>query len=647
MKGLSLLLVLVALVFWGCDDEDSSGGDTDQSLVDQKPDESDGEDEDLNSDTSLGDSQDSELGDLSPDLGQDVAADEGEDLSPDEQQEVDQQAEVVEPVGDCNDGIDNDGDGYIDWGYDLGCVNAEDDEISGSRAEEMGFTTFDVGAESLVIYVSASQGSDDNDGLSAATAVATLTKGAELVRDNSNDFLLLRRGDTWRGERLNRFKSGLDAEHPLVIASYGESQARPRIEIDGNFIDHNGRVRNHVALVGLELVSFPKIVGDAAFDGATGGGLRYVGGGANLLVEDCHFVHCELVVQSYGDGQHYEDVEIRRNIAELNYHVDTCGQNNAFRPSGMYASHVDGLTIEENLFDHNGWNEEVETACATMYNHNFYLNADDLVLRDNLIARASSMGIKMRSDSSGDAQGLLFEGNFFVDGEIGLGIGGNTDEAYRFVDATIRDNVFSQVGLGNPTERNFSWMLDMAGIDQALVERNYFLHQPWYGNAYGIHVGSSWQRGIEIRDNFFYELKGRALRVEASSSWDSVLVDANTFVDPTGGECLVQHSGGFAAVTYSNNRYSSSTPSESFCGELEGDLAAWEAASGETGASVFTANYQDPSRTISTYAQSLGLGASLSDFLAVAKTRSRHNWDERYGAAAINSYIKAGFEPAD
>ncbi len=84
--------------------------------------------------------------------------------------------------------------------------------------------------------------------------------------------------------------------------------------------------------------------------------------------------------------------------------------------------HVNHLTIEGNVFDHNGWNEDVSSACATMYNHNMYLNANGLVIRDNIIARASSMGIKMRSDSTGDADDLVFENNLFVDGEIGSAI---------------------------------------------------------------------------------------------------------------------------------------------------------------------------------------------------------------------------------
>ncbi len=545
----------------------------------------------------------------------------------------------------CGDGIDNDGDGLVDWQRDLGCANQDDDDESAApRADEDGFTTFDASAGSQIVYVSSSAGDDANDGSSPSAAVATLGRAAELVRDGEHDFMLLRRGDTWRGESLGRFKSGQDAEHPLVVAGYGDELELPRVEIDRNFIDHNGQARDYVALVGIHFVVYPKIPGDPAYDGETSGGLRYVGGGRGLLIESCHFEHAELVVQTYGDF-HYDGVEVRRNVIEDNYHIDTCGQNSAHRPSGIYSSHVAGLTIEGNVFDHNGWSEEVASACATMYNHNMYLNADGLVVRDNIIARASSMGIKMRSDATGDADDLVFENNFFVDGEIGLGIGGNTEEPHRFSNVTIRDNVFSQIGIGNPTERNFSWMLQVSDNLSGTVEGNYFLHQPWYTNAYGIDLGGGTATDITIRGNTFYDLRQRALRVNAVSGFSNVLVSGNRFVDPTHGSCLVDHSGGFGAVVYESNEYQSASGEDWFCVDgARQSLAEWATTAGETGATEWTGSFTDPDRTVGEYADRLALGSDLEAFLAAAVAQTRFTWRPELTAPAVNDYIRAGFQ---
>ncbi len=640
MRTLKLIL-LCTLGIAACS-QDSKNSNPDASAADTGTDGDSDTDTDADVDTDIDADVDT---DTDADVDTDADADTDVDTDVDSDTDVDTDSDTDAPETECNDGIDNDGDGFVDWQYDLGCASSiDDDEAAGTRDQEGGFTTFDGSASSQYIFVSSSEGSDGNDGTSPDSAVQTLARGADLVRDGHHDFLLLRRGDIFRGETLGRFFSGQDAEHPLVVASYGESTERPRVEVDQNFIDHDGHPRSYVAILGLEIVSFPKIPGDTAFDGAGGGGFRYVGGGTDLLIEDCHLLYGELVVQSYGEN-HYERVEVRRNVIELNYHVDTCGQNSAYRPSGMYASHVTDLTIEENLFDHNGWNEDVGTACATMYNHNMYLNADGLVVRKNIITRASSIGIKMRSDETGDADDFLFENNLFVDGEIGLSIGGNTDQPHRFSNVVIRRNVFTQIGMGNPTERNFAWMLDMQDNQTALIEDNYFLHQPWYDNAYGIQLGGGTATDITVRGNLFYDLRQRALQVNTASGWSDIEVTANTFVDLNHGSCLVDHSGGFSSVTYQDNEYSSSTGEDWFC--VDGNrqnMTAWQTMSAESDAATWTGSFVDPDRTTGSYAGTIGLDASLEGFLNAAKGQNRLVWHQPLTAEAVNDYIRAGFE---
>ncbi len=104
-------------------------------------------------------------------------------------------------------------------------------------------------------------------------------------------------------------------------------------------------------------------------------------------MEGCHLEFGGIIVQSY-------DLRLRRTwrsaatyLERLYYAFDNC---TSVGPSGMYSSHVERLTIEGNLFDHNGWNEDVENGCATRFNHNLCLNGNDLTVRDNILSRASS-----------------------------------------------------------------------------------------------------------------------------------------------------------------------------------------------------------------------------------------------------------------
>ncbi len=557
------------------------------------------------------------------------------------------------PPSECSDGIDNDGDGLIDWQQDLGCYGPADrSEAALARDQEDGFTTFDIGGNSVVVYVSAS-GNDAATGASPAEAVKTLSRAVSLVRDGQNDFILLKRGDTFRDQTLGRFLSGQDAKHPMVIASYGDSTVLPRVEASTFFIDHNGRERSFVSIVGLHFVSTGRDPEGPGYQTTNDGVFRYVGGGRNLLIEGCHLKYGGLVVQSLDDVTYYQDVEIRRNVVERAYHADTCtpgdpNGSHTYRPSGMYASHVARLTIEGNLFDHNGWNlEEVATACATIYNHNLYLNGHDMVIRDNVLSRASSIQIKLLSDTTGDMSGLTIENNHFVEGEIGVSIGGNSNEPYRFTSSTIRRNVLSDIGRSRPTTRSLAWGIEVQDNDGLLVEDNAFLNQRQRGvdNSYALAIAATPQRDVTVQGNLFYRIQNHSLQVSAVAGHQGMVVSGNTFADPDQGSCLVDHSGPFTGYTYQGNRYfSSAAPSSWFCRSGAGSLAAWKTESGEGDASALSElAFPAPDRTVETYAATLGLGSTLQGFLDAALAQTRLNYDARLGAPAINDYIRAGF----
>jgi len=561
----------------------------------------------------------------------------------------------VSDVTECNDGVDNDGDGYIDWQYDLGCYGAGDvTERALARDQENGWTTFDVGAESRVVYVSSSQGDDDNDGLSPENAVRTIAKGASLIRNNQHDFLLLKRGDAWEENGVGRFVNGRDAEHPAVISTYGDSTRRPIIRSSEEFIDLGGQVRNYVAVMGLELVYLPGDPSSPNFSADGEGGIRLVGATEGYLFEDMKVTYGKINVQGWNnEGTAYmRGVEIRRSTIELSYTGGSCDDPGARRPSGSYSDHVDGFLIEDNIYDHNGWNEDVEGACATMFNHNMYLNARRATVRNNIITRGSSMGIKLSAFAAGEGdrpiEDFAIDNNFIYDGEIGVSAGGNGVGPYRFSNMRITNNVFSHVGRSNPTGRNFAWYLDLTDHNDSLVEGNYFLSQPWYTNAYGIKIGEdgtdrhNTHNQLVVRNNLFYGLRGPEIIVISKPTYGSVSVQQNTIVDTQFASCLIDHRGAFDKIAYANNRYLG-TGSNWFCIDgAQRTLSQWQSASGEQSPSTFSQTFVDPDRTLDTYAQSLGYD-DAEEYLDAAKKRSRLNWDDAFTAEAINAYIKAGF----
>jgi len=564
-----------------------------------------------------------------------------------------QQKQATSPATgtECTDGIDNDGDGLTDWAYDPGCYGRSDrTEKSGPRASEDGFSTWEFEPGSVVVYVAAS-GNDESPGTLAAP-VRTLHRASELVRDGAHDFIRLRRGDTWHEAGLGRFKSGRDASHPLVIGAYGNAPELPRIEVPDSFINHDGDRRSFVALVDLHLVPYRKDPLDPDFDGTGSGLIRYVGNGSHLLIEGCHLEYGEIVLQSYG-GPHYEDVDIRANVIEKSYHVGTCVPgdprgNHDYRPSGIYSSHVERLTIEGNLFDHNGWNEDVETACATIYNHNIYVNGNDLRIARNVFARASSIHVKLRSDDSGGMKNITIDDNFFVEGEIGISAGGNTKEPFRFERVTIGRNVLSDIGRTCPTTRNLAWAIDSSDTADLVLTENLILNQrePRADNSYGIMITGT-QRNARIERNLLYRVQGRAIVVKPTGPQEAVMLVDNTVVDPDQGSVFVDHEGPLKGYRYAKNRYFGAAQRAAWFRVAGTGLSVeqWRRASGEQDEPTpMSPTFSDPGRNIESYAAALGFDASLESFLTEARARTRANWSSELTASAINDYLRRGFD---
>jgi hypothetical protein len=188
--------------------------------------------------------------------------------------------------------------------------------FGGVTRDTNGWTQITPSGDSRIVYVSSSSGSDSNDGLSSSTPKATISAGNALVRDGYPDHLLLKRGDTFTlgSGGLGSWKNGRSATEPIVFSYYGTSGARPVVKIVDRFVDHNGNVRNYQAFVGVEIYKSNSDPSSGDYTGASGTeGLRFVGGGANLRIEDCRIRFVQITIQSYGSGT-YSNVEVRRNI---------------------------------------------------------------------------------------------------------------------------------------------------------------------------------------------------------------------------------------------------------------------------------------------------------------------------------------------
>jgi hypothetical protein len=251
----------------------------------------------------------------------------------------------------------------------------------------------------------------------------------------------------------------------------------------------------------------------------------------------------------------------------------------------------------------------------------------------------------MESGESGAALNILIQNNLFAEGEIGISMGGNGTSSYRFLDAIVRDNVFTDIGRTQPTGRGLSWYIDIGDNDNTEIVGNLLVNQPDFSNSSGIHLASNSNRNVSIHDNLSYGLRLRDIDVDNAGSFSAISIAQNTFVHTASKGCIIDHSGGFGESTYSGNSYLSDGPESSwFCvGGERVDLGGWVSSSNEDGAQTAALDPPEPTRNLDSYAEHLGIGSTIADFAAAARRQSRLRYRAELTANSANNYIRAGF----
>ncbi len=247
-----------------------------------------------------------------------------------------------------------------------------------------------------------------------------------LMRRGQPDIILFKRGETFPITETmpSGNLSGPDIDHVQRITAYG-SGARPIIQAKGvgflNFV--NTSVSNFV-ITSLDIVAERP-------NGETVEGIRFnpKGVSKNILIEDVKISKflSNIVFYPY-TGATMENVQVRRSQILDAY--PTKGTNGSVGHSqGMFSTHVFGLLLEENVFDHNGWTNRgpVATAnegIATIFNHNAYINSENrcFTAKGNIFSRASSHGLQARS-------GGILEDNLFLENPLALSYGAVNGDA--------------------------------------------------------------------------------------------------------------------------------------------------------------------------------------------------------------------------
>jgi hypothetical protein len=544
-----------------------------------------------------------------------------------------------------------------------------------------GWTAFNPSADSRIVYVSVAAGNDlSGQAYSPTDAVIgpdpfrpsgavlpfkTYAAAREAVREGSPDWILFHRGETYAGLEIVP-RSGRGASEFSLVSSYG-SGALPVLDpSDGASLIVAGRdPLRYFAVASLDCycpthdpANYP--AGTNPSEAASC--IALITGRAPIrrgLFEGLR-LRCFAgnVIETYDSGT-IEGISLRRCVVIDDFST----LRSQGHSQGLFAGMVDGLFLEECVFDHNGWSRQDATAGvedlpgeATMFNHNTYLaDCRNVAFKDNVFLRSSSIQNKFTANyGEASSSNISVSGNLYVDGEIGLSIGGNTDGPYRFKDVSVTGNVFTEIGRSMPTNRGLAWYLEASDWDGGEISGNYMVHNTSASvtNTFGIGL-SGGCRDVLVARNVVYGLNelgteagggGMSLLLDDDPEKENVIVMDNLFQEPFGPYFMAECAGSrLPALTFRNNRYFVPAADRAFeIAQERLGIARWRMASGDNSGFGET-SFADPSRSVSNYQASLGGAGGIDGFIAACRGQSRDAWDPRYSAQAANAWIIAGF----
>lgn len=542
-----------------------------------------------------------------------------------------------------------------------------------------GWTVFEPSVDSRIMYVSEA-GNDSTAQVygaedfadpfdpSGELAFSTYAGALASVRNGYPDWILFRRGDSFTAQIDPR--PGRGASEYSIVGSYGLSGGLPILKPTSPSAGaalFNSKALEYSAVINIDFYHDSRDPTSASYVGIEGTiGFRIYSGSSGIvssfMFEGCKFrFFINNEIQMIGSGS-IHDVVIRRTSVTDNY------AGSGGHSQGMFAANLQGILLEENVFDHNGWYSQApgSPGTATIYNHNTYFeNCHNVTYHRNVFLRPSSIHNKFTAnDGFASSTNITLSGNLYVDGEVGLSLGGNVAAPYRWHNMSVMDNVLIEIGRSRPTNRTLAWGIDVVDWQGGVVRNNYILYNTTSGvdYAYGINL-TGVSSGVIVENNVVYNLNGinegthssgfrfgtnSSTPPEGSPYFDNVVLQNNQIVQPNHSFYMVasdQPMNVLSDITFNSNLYHSANEASAFrVAGVNYSLSQWSSQTGDT--STFGPDPFSSPRTIEGYMVNVGTGISIDDFITACRSQSRHSWDNRYMAVTVNEWIKLGFQEA-
>lgn len=495
-----------------------------------------------------------------------------------------------------------------------------------------GWTILQPSEDTRFVFVSSSEGNDQNSGRSPAQAVRTIDRAKQLMRDGFPDWMLLKRGDVWNEGFGVWSVSGRSDTERCVIASYGDSDDRPKLVL----IDTSGIIApyqqdtSYVAIVGIHF--------EGNRPGQSGSrGIRWLSTGKGLLIEDCYIAGFKDNVGIEGQGDGFSDFSFRRNVV-----VDAWSSGG--HSQGLFVTDTENILIEDNVIDRNGWNPDIPGANATQYNQNVYVQTrtENVTFIGNITSRAAGAGAQLRN-------GGVAMHNLFYANPMPLRFGYNSANGNAgSATGEIRFNTVVGGPLPNNDDASFGiWVEHLNGVEvtnNVITSNQYGGTTVWGFSFHGTARNSTIAHNVVYGWNDASGESGRFIR-SAATAESSMILKENLWI-PTSPISVLFAISDTSNFQFENNRFSNITLDDSIF-RVNGDNSigfnAWSALGMVNGDQIQQMSLADPGRNLKDYARHLGFTDETA-FLEAARQLSRRNWRPELTGEAASAWIRAGYQ---
>ncbi len=246
------------------------------------------------------------------------------------------------------------------------------------------------------------------------------------MRDGYGDWLLMANGSTYsEGFGQLAARNGLSAQYPIVVTTYDVADPTNTAKMRKGMVTIGTNPSNGVVLNIFDSAGARTVFENIVFDKRSDSDAQVMALGPikrDLMFYNVRFNRTSVAFQ--GD---FNGTATDRLVSNIVFRrcVFAYGYSGTGHSQGMYLWATDGVTVEDSIFYHNGWNgtdRSSGTQLPDMFKHNAYFGTltFNTIFRRNVSAAASSHGLQARG-------GGTIEDNVFAKNPLNLLIGGGDE----------------------------------------------------------------------------------------------------------------------------------------------------------------------------------------------------------------------------